>query len=243
MLGLTSSAAGRRSRITKYAVVKLKQTTIPPVLIHLAIPSRLLRSNRPERRTVLVAHELVRYKVDLAALSETGFSEKDAGRATRRWCDLWHSERHRVTSALSAARRTALVARALACYKVDIAALIETRFSEQGQLEEVGAGNTFFWSGRSKAERRDAGVAFAIRNDIVGRLPCLPQGSNDRLMSLRLLLRGDQFATIITAYAPPMTSSDAAKDKFYEDLHALLVTVPNVDKLIVLYNFNARVGT
>ncbi|VDM02076.1 unnamed protein product [Schistocephalus solidus] len=42
-------------------------------------------------------------------------------------------------------------------------------------MEEVGAGYTFFWSGRPKAERRDAGVAFAIRNGIVRRLPCLPQ--------------------------------------------------------------------
>ncbi|BHF65015.1 hypothetical protein SprV_0200802400 [Sparganum proliferum] len=118
-----------------------------------------------------------------------------------------------------------------------------TRFSEQGQLEEVGAGYTFFWSGRPRAERRDAGVAFAIRNDIVGRLPCLPQGINDRLMSLRLPLWGDNFATIISAYAPPMTSSEAARDKFYEDLHALLATVSKADKLIVLGDFNARVGT
>ncbi|VDL93488.1 unnamed protein product, partial [Schistocephalus solidus] len=98
-----------------------------------------------------------------------------------------------------------------------------------GQLEEVGAGYTFFWSGQPKAERRDAGVAFAVRNDIRGRLPCLPQGSNDRLMSLRLPLRVDKFATIISAYAPPRTSSDAAKDKFYEDLHSLLATVRMAD--------------
>ncbi|BHF59664.1 hypothetical protein SprV_0100262500 [Sparganum proliferum] len=65
-------------------------------------------------------------------------------------------------------RSTALVARELARYKVDIAALSETQFSEQGQLEEVGAGYTFFWSGRPRTERRNAGVAFAIRNDIVG---------------------------------------------------------------------------
>nr|VZI43153.1 unnamed protein product [Spirometra erinaceieuropaei] len=141
-------------------------------------------------------------------------------------------------------RRTALVARELARYKVDIAALSETRFSEQGQLEEVGAGYTFFWSGRPKAERRDAGVAFAIRTDIVGLLPCLPQGINDRLMSLRLpLRRGGKFATIISAYAPPMTDPDAVKDKFYEDLHALLATVSTADKLIVLGDSNARVGT
>nr|VZI49462.1 unnamed protein product [Spirometra erinaceieuropaei] len=104
-------------------------------------------------------------------------------------------------------RRTALLARELAA----IATLSETRFSEQGQLEEVGAGYTFFWSGRPRSERRDAGVAFAIQNDIVGRLPCLPQGLNDRLMSLRLpLRRGGKFALIISAYAPPMTSPDAA---------------------------------
>ncbi|BHF70570.1 hypothetical protein SprV_0301362200 [Sparganum proliferum] len=140
-------------------------------------------------------------------------------------------------------RRTVLVARELARYKVDIAALSETRFSELGQLEEVGAGYTFFWSGRPRTERRDAGVAFAIRNDIVGRLPCLPQGINDRLMSLRLPLWGGNFATLISAYAPPMTSPDAARDKFYEDLHALLATVSKADKLIVLGDFNARVGT
>nr|VZI41500.1 unnamed protein product [Spirometra erinaceieuropaei] len=140
-------------------------------------------------------------------------------------------------------RRTALVARELARYKVDIAALSETRFFEQGQLEEVGAGYTFFWSGRPRAERRDAGVAFAIRNDIVGRLPCLPQGINDRLMSLRLPLWGGKFATIISAYAPTMTNPDVVRDKFYEDLHALLATVLKADKLIVLGDFNARVGT
>nr|VZI10991.1 unnamed protein product [Spirometra erinaceieuropaei] len=58
-------------------------------------------------------------------------------------------------------RRTALVARELARYKVDIAALSETRFSEQGQLEEVGAGYTFFWSGRPRAERRQRFMPFS----------------------------------------------------------------------------------
>nr|VZI10978.1 unnamed protein product [Spirometra erinaceieuropaei] len=96
------------------------------------------------------------------------------------------------------------------------------------------------WSTQGRAS-----VAFAIRNDIVGRLPSLPQGINDRLMSLRPPLRGvGKFATIISAYAPPMSSPDAAaRDKFYEDLHALLATVPKADKLIVLGDFNARVGT
>ncbi|VDN13490.1 unnamed protein product [Dibothriocephalus latus] len=39
-----------------------------------------------------------------------------------------------------------------------------------------------------------------------------------------------------------MTNSDETKNNFYEDLHALLATVPKADKLIVLSDFNARVG-
>ena len=59
-------------------------------------------------------------------------------------------------------RRTALVGRGLDRYKVEIAALSETRLAEEGILKEVGAGYTFFWSGRKKEERREAGVGFAI---------------------------------------------------------------------------------
>ncbi|VDL85325.1 unnamed protein product [Schistocephalus solidus] len=116
LLGLTSSAAGRGSQITKYAVVKLKQEAIPPSKSPAPYPpgrSENPRSNWRERRMALVARKLEHYKVDIAALSET-------------------------------------------------------RISEQGQLEELDTGYT--WNGRPKAERCDAGVAFAIRNDIVGRL-------------------------------------------------------------------------
>nr|VZI04400.1 unnamed protein product [Spirometra erinaceieuropaei] len=40
-----------------------------------------------------------------------------------------------------------------------------------------------------------------------------------------------------------MTSPDDARDKFYENLHVLLATVPKTDTLIVLGDFKVRVGT
>nr|VZI29523.1 unnamed protein product [Spirometra erinaceieuropaei] len=110
-------------------------------------------------------------------------------------------------------RKSTLVARELALYKVDIAALSETRFSEQGQLE----------------------------GDTTGRLPCLPQGTNDLLMKLRLPLQGGEFATTVSVYAPSMTSPYAARNKFYENLHALLATASKADQLVVLGDFNVRV--
>nr|VZI38732.1 unnamed protein product [Spirometra erinaceieuropaei] len=42
---------------------------------------------------------------------------------------------------------------------------------------------------------------------------------------------------------PKITGSDEAKIEFYEDLNALLASVPKADKLIVLRDFSVRVGT
>lgn len=39
----------------------------------------------------------------------------------------------------------ALVERELARYRIDIAALNENRFADEGQLTEIGAGYIFFW--------------------------------------------------------------------------------------------------
>nr|VZI42329.1 unnamed protein product [Spirometra erinaceieuropaei] len=52
---------------------------------------------------------------------------------------------------------------------------------------------------------------------------------------------GSNFAT--SAYAPPMTGSVEEEAKFYEDLYGLLAPVPKTDKLTVLGDVNARVGT
>ena len=50
------------------------------------------------------------------------------------------------------------------------------------------------------------------------------------------------FATIISSYAPTMTNMNETKDKFYEDFEYVISAVPAADKLIILGDFNARVG-
>ena len=140
-------------------------------------------------------------------------------------------------------RRTALVAKELARYNIDIVALSETRLAEEGQLKEDSGGYTFFWSGRSSMVRRESGVGFAVKNHLVSKLTSLPKGVNDRLMTLRLPLQGNKQATLISVYAPTMTNPDEVKDKFYEELGSQISAVPKSDKLIILGDFNARVGT
>ena len=126
-------------------------------------------------------------------------------------------------------------------YKVEIAALSETRLAEEGLLKEVGAGYTFFWSRRKNKGRREAGVGFVIKSHL-SKLSGLPKGINDRLMTLRLPLSGKRHATIECAIAPTMTNPEV-KDKFYDDLDSVISAAPRTDKLILLGDFNARVGT
>jgi len=141
-------------------------------------------------------------------------------------------------------RRTALIASELKRYKIDIAALSETRLAGEGECCEVGSGYTFFWSGRPPEEHRQAGVGFAVRTALVNQLEGPPKGVNDRLMTLRAPFCGGQkFISIVSAYAPTMTNPDGVKDKFYEDLNDVITSVPSTDKLIILGDFNARVGT
>nr|VZI42332.1 unnamed protein product [Spirometra erinaceieuropaei] len=79
--------------------------------------------------------------------------------------------------------------------------------------------------------RGTTALSFAVHQPPANESSSTPSGSN--------------FADIIiiSAYAPPMTGPDEEEAKFYEDLHGLLASVPKTDKLIVLGDVNARVGT
>ena len=140
-------------------------------------------------------------------------------------------------------RKTAIIARELGRYNIDIAALSETRLADTGELTERGQGYTFFWSGKSEAQRREAGVGFAIRTSLVRKMESLPRGINERLMTMRLPLQRKRYLTLVSAYAPTMTYTVEDKEAFYERLTEAVKTVPPSDRLLVLGDFNARVGS
>ena len=91
-------------------------------------------------------------------------------------------------------------------------------------------------------EDRIHGVGLAIKSSLMKQLPTLPIGINERLMKLRLPLSRNRCATIISAYAPTLTSPEETIEQFYANLSSVLDSVPANDKLILLGDFNARVG-
>lgn len=108
-------------------------------------------------------------------------------------------------------RMTAIVGYELARCNIDVAALSETRLAGTGDLTKVGAGYTFFWSGKGKEEPREAGVGFAVRSTLVPQLETLPKGISDRLMTMHIPLAGKAHLTLISCYAPTMVYSDERK--------------------------------
>ena len=128
----------------------------------------------------------------------------------------------------------------LAKYNIDIATLCETRFSESDSLNDLEY--SFFWSGKLKGERREAGMGFAIKKNIVTKLTEMPRPVIDRIMTMRLPLCKDNFATIINVLAPTMTNPDENKEAVYNQLTSVLSGIPHTDKLLLIGDFIARIG-
>ena len=85
-------------------------------------------------------------------------------------------------------------------------------------------------------------MGFAIKKDIVTKLTEMPRPVSDRIMTMRLPLSKDNFATIISVYAPTMTNADENKEAFYNQLASVLSGIPRTDKLLLIGDFNARIG-
>lgn len=139
-------------------------------------------------------------------------------------------------------RRTALVSRELARFNIDVAALSETRLPGEGQIAEMGSGYTFFWKGKPPEEHRSQGVGFAVKTQLVKAHNMTPNAINERIITLRLPLPKNQFITLISVYAPTLDAEDHIKGAFYQQLDTTITQIPAGDRLLLLGDFNARVG-
>ena len=81
-----------------------------------------------------------------------------------------------------------------------------------------------------------------IKTSIARKLQNLPVGHSDRIMSLRIPIQDQKFAIVLSMYAPTLEAETGVKKAFYHDLHNLLQQVDSKDKLLILGDFNARLG-
>ena len=134
-------------------------------------------------------------------------------------------------------RKTAVINDELRRLNVAITTLQETRLSDPGTLKED---YTFFWQGKRSDEPREQGAGFAVRNSSLRMVEPDSSGS-ERLPTLRLnSITGP--VTLISVYAPTLSATPDTKDMFYENLASITRNIPSKEQVVLLGDFNARVG-
>lgn len=85
-------------------------------------------------------------------------------------------------------------------------------------------------------------MGFAVKTEITKQLENFPIYISDRIITLKLHLANTNFLNLISVYAPTLDSSDDMKTKFYEELTHVLAKIQSREQILLLGDFNARVG-
>ena len=90
-------------------------------------------------------------------------------------------------------------------------------------------------------ERREHDVGLAVKNSLLKMVEPHIEGP-ERILTMGLNTTYCHI-TLISVYAPTLMAKPDAKDEFYENLCATILKVPSKDRVILLGDFNARVGS
>ena len=137
------------------------------------------------------------------------------------------------------AGKLAQVTREFRDYGLNILGMSECRWPNSGKF--VGAsGETIYYSGRLDG-RHESGVAIMVDKYSNS---CLQEWKpiSDRLISARFFSKFTKL-TIVQAYAPTNNAGEAEKEEFYEQLQDVLQRIPRHDMVMLIGDFNAKVGS
>ena len=107
--------------------------------------------------------------------------------------------------------KTAVINMELSRLQMDIVVLQETRLPDSGSVKEK---KISFWQGKPLNETMEYDVGFAVRNTLL-RSIVPPTVGNERILSLQLHSSAG-LVTLISAYAPTLSSTTEVKDKFHD---------------------------
>ena len=134
--------------------------------------------------------------------------------------------------------KTAVVAREMGKYGIDVLGISECRWAGFGRMR-VQTGETLLYSGRDD-DAHLSGVAMLLSRKAAS---CLISWSsvNDRIITARFNSRYIR-TSIVQVYAPTNDAEEEAKDIFYEQVQNILDKIPKHDIVILMGDWNAKVG-
>ena len=129
-----------------------------------------------------------------------------------------------------------VVKQQMARVNIDILGIRELRWTEMGEFNF----DHFIYYCRQESLRRN-GVAIIVNKRVQNAvLGC--NLKNDGMISVRF--QGKPFnITLIQVYAPTSNAKEAEVERFDEDLQDLLELTPKKDVLLIIGDWNAKVGS
>ena len=120
---------------------------------------------------------------------------------------------------------------------IDILGISELQWTGMGELNLDD--HYIYYCGQESLRRNGIAIIVnkRVRNAVLG---C--NLKNDRMISVHF--QGKPFnITVIQAYAPTSNAEEAEVERFYDDLQDLLNLTPKKDVLIMIGDWNAKVGS
>ena len=120
---------------------------------------------------------------------------------------------------------------------VDILGISKLKWNGMGEFNSED--HYIYYCGQESLRRNGVAIMInkRVRNTVLG---CNLQ--NDRMISVHF--QGKPFnITVIQVYAPTTNAEEGEVERFYEDLQDLLELTPKKDVLIIIGDWNAKVGS
>ena len=120
---------------------------------------------------------------------------------------------------------------------VNILGISELKWTEMGEFNSDD--HYIYYCGQESLRRNGVAIMVnkRVRNAVLG---C--SLNNNRMISVHF--QGKPFnIMVIQAYAPTSNAEEAEVERFYEDLQGLLDLTPKKDVLLVIGDWNAKVGS
>ena len=120
--------------------------------------------------------------------------------------------------------------------QIDVLCVQETKWTGS-KARELGGGYKLYYHG---CERNKNGIGIILNPSLVGDVVEVKRQS-DRIMRMKMDYKGSML-NVISAYAPQTGCDEEEKDKFWDEMDDVIISIPTEERVVIGADLNGHVG-